>query len=62
MRTDMKDGRFFSEIEAHGARNVLILGVDVATALSSNESPGGLKARANRRSSSYGDRRGGASG
>jgi putative ABC transport system permease protein len=41
MRTEMKEGRFFSEIEAHNARNVLILGVDVAAALFPNESPAG---------------------
>jgi len=41
MRTDMKVGRFFSEIEAHNARNVLVLGVDVANALFPNESPEG---------------------
>ncbi|MFT3784001.1 MAG: ABC transporter permease [Nibricoccus sp.] len=45
MRTDMKEGRFFSEIEAHGARNVLILGVDVANALFPNESPEGKVVR-----------------
>jgi putative ABC transport system permease protein len=45
MRTDMKEGRFFTEIEAHGARNVLILGIDVANALFPNESPEGKMVR-----------------
>lgn len=33
VRSDMKEGRFFSEIEARGARNVAIIGFDVADAL-----------------------------
>ncbi|MBK9990619.1 MAG: ABC transporter permease [Verrucomicrobia bacterium] len=41
MRADMKEGRFFTEIEANNARNVLILGVDIANALFPNESPEG---------------------
>jgi len=41
----MKEGRFFSEIEAHNARNVLILGIDVANALFPNESPQGKTVR-----------------
>lgn len=45
MRADMREGRFFSEIEAHGARNVLVLGVDVANALFPNESPEGKTVR-----------------
>ncbi len=45
MRADMKEGRFFSEIEAHNARNVLIVGVDVANALFPNESPEGKTVR-----------------
>lgn len=45
MRMDMKEGRFFTEIEAHSARNVLILGIDVATALFPNESPEGKTVR-----------------
>ncbi|MFT3868546.1 MAG: ABC transporter permease [Nibricoccus sp.] len=45
MRADMREGRFFSEIEAHSARNVLILGVDVANALFPNESPEGKNVR-----------------
>jgi len=45
MRTEMKEGRFFSEIEAHNAQNVMILGVDVANALFPNESPEGKTVR-----------------
>ena len=45
MRVDMSEGRFFSEIEANSARNVLVLGVDVATALFPNESPEGKTVR-----------------
>jgi len=45
MRADMKEGRFFTEIEANGARNVLILGIDVANALFPNESPEGKMVR-----------------
>ncbi len=47
MRSDMKEGRFFNEIEERGARNVLVLGVDVASALFPNESPEGKKVRMN---------------
>ena len=45
MRTEMKEGRFFSEIEANHAQNVMILGVDVASALFPNESPEGKTVR-----------------
>ena len=45
MRSDMKEGRFFNEIEGRGARNVLVLGVDVATSLFPNESPVGKMVR-----------------
>lgn len=41
IRSDMKEGRFFSELEAHSARNVIVLGVDVAEALFPGESPVG---------------------
>lgn len=41
MRADMREGRFFTEVEANNARNVMILGVDVANALFPNESPEG---------------------
>lgn len=39
VRSDMKEGRFFSEIESRGARNVVVIGFDVADALFPNESP-----------------------
>ena len=45
MRADMKAGRFFNEIEANNARNVMILGIDVANALFPNESPEGKTVR-----------------
>lgn len=45
MKLDMKEGRYFSEIEANSARNVLILGIDVANALFPNESPEGKMVR-----------------
>jgi putative ABC transport system permease protein len=36
--TSFKEGRFMTEIEAHGGRNVVVLGYDVAEALFPNES------------------------
>jgi putative ABC transport system permease protein len=45
MRTDMKEGRFFNDIEDRTARNVLVLGIDVAGALFPNESPEGKTVR-----------------
>ncbi|MEO6569174.1 MAG: ABC transporter permease [Opitutaceae bacterium] len=45
VKSDMKEGRFFSEIEARGARNVVVIGFDVADALFPNESPLGKKIR-----------------
>lgn len=33
VRSDMKEGRFFSEIESRSARNVVVIGFDVADAL-----------------------------
>jgi putative ABC transport system permease protein len=39
VRSDMKEGRFFTEIEARGARNVVVVGFDVADALFPGESP-----------------------
>ena len=39
VRSDMKEGRFFTEIEARSARNVVVVGFDVADALFPNESP-----------------------
>jgi putative ABC transport system permease protein len=38
-RSEMKEGRFFTEIESHSARNVAVIGFDVADALFPNESP-----------------------
>jgi putative ABC transport system permease protein len=38
-RSDMKEGRFFSEIEARSARNTVVIGFDVADALFAGESP-----------------------
>ena len=38
-RSDMKEGRFFTDIESHNARNVAVVGFDVADALFPNESP-----------------------
>jgi putative ABC transport system permease protein len=35
----MKEGRFFTDIESHSARNVAVIGFDVADALFPNESP-----------------------
>jgi putative ABC transport system permease protein len=40
-RVDMKEGRFYTDVEVHGARNVVVLGIDVANALFPNESPVG---------------------
>jgi putative ABC transport system permease protein len=39
VRSDMKEGRFFSEVEARSARNAVVIGFDVADALFPNESP-----------------------
>ncbi len=39
VRSDMKEGRFFTEIESKSARNVVVIGFDVADALFPNESP-----------------------
>jgi len=38
VRSDMKEGRFFSELEARGGRNVAVIGFDVADALFPGES------------------------
>lgn len=38
-RTDMVEGRFFTEFEAHAARNVVVIGYDVADALFPSQSP-----------------------
>ena len=45
MRTDMKEGRFFTDMEGRAARNVVVLGIDVAGALFPNESPEGKTVR-----------------
>ena len=45
VRSDMKEGRFFTEIEGKGARNVVVIGFDVADALFPNESPLGKQIR-----------------
>lgn len=39
VRSDMKEGRFFTDIEGKSARNVAVIGFDVADALFPNESP-----------------------
>ena len=45
VKSDMKEGRFFSEIEARGSRNVVVIGFDVSDALFPNESPLGKTIR-----------------
>ncbi|MSU23615.1 MAG: ABC transporter permease [Opitutus sp.] len=45
VRSDMKEGRFFTELEGHSARNVAVIGFDVADALFPNESPLGKMIR-----------------
>ncbi len=44
-KSDMKEGRFFSEFEAQAGRNVLVVGFDVAAALFPGESPLGKQVR-----------------
>ncbi|OAM87724.1 ABC transporter permease [Termitidicoccus mucosus] len=44
-RADMKEGRFFNEVESRGGRNVIVVGFDVADALFPNESPLGKTVR-----------------
>ncbi len=39
VRSDMKEGRYFSELEARGGRNVAVIGFDVADALFPGDSP-----------------------
>ena len=39
VKSDMKEGRFFTEIESRGGRNVVVIGFDVADALFPNDSP-----------------------
>ena len=45
VRTDMKDGRFFNEIESRGGRNVLVIGFDIADALFPGANPVGQTLR-----------------
>jgi len=45
VKSDMKEGRFFTEIESRGGRNVAVIGFDVADALFPNESPLGKTVR-----------------
>ena len=45
VRSDMKEGRFFSDIENRSARNVVVVGFDVADALFPNVSPIGKEIR-----------------
>lgn len=45
MRTDLVDGRFFSEFEAEAGRSVAVIGFDVADALFPGESPLGQMIR-----------------
>ncbi len=39
VRSDMREGRFFTDVEARSGRNVAVVGFDVADALFPNESP-----------------------
>lgn len=39
VKSDMKEGRYFTDIESRGGRNVAVIGFDVADALFPNESP-----------------------
>jgi putative ABC transport system permease protein len=45
VRSDMKEGRFFSEVESRAARNVAVVGFDVADALFPGESAVGKSIR-----------------
>ena len=45
VRSDMKEGRFFSDIENRSARNVVVVGFDVADALFPDVSPIGKEIR-----------------
>ena len=44
-RVDMKEGRFFNEVESRGGHNVAVIGFDVADALFPGESPLGQAIR-----------------
>ncbi len=39
VKSDMKEGRYFTDVESRGGRNVAVIGFDVADALFPNESP-----------------------
>ncbi len=45
VRADMKEGRFFTDVESRAGRNVAVIGFDVADALFPNESPLGRPIR-----------------
>jgi putative ABC transport system permease protein len=45
VRSDMKEGRFFTDVEARSGRNVAVIGFDVADALFPNESPLGKEVK-----------------
>jgi putative ABC transport system permease protein len=45
VRSDMKEGRLFTEVEGRSARNVAVIGFDVADALFPSESPIGKQIR-----------------
>lgn len=44
-KSDMNDGRFFSDFEVQAGREVIVIGFDVADALFPNESPVGQRVR-----------------
>ena len=44
-KANVKEGRFFNEMESRGGRNVVVLGYDVAAALFPNQSPIGQQIR-----------------
>lgn len=44
-KSEMKEGRFYSEFEVQSGRNVAVIGFDIADALFPNESPIGQKLR-----------------
>jgi putative ABC transport system permease protein len=50
MRTDLEEGRFFSEFESESGRSVAVIGFDVADALFPGESPLGQTIRVSDRS------------
>lgn len=44
-RSELREGRFFNEVESRGARNVAVIGFDVADALFPGQSPLGQEVR-----------------